>query len=156
MWGDILFKKNIYLIPITDYNVEIKDENNLINLHDYLKKYYPKLAKLEDDKASIICKEMSSEGIKKEIELIELKKKEYCEKFNIPYYIIAVGNKNNLKELFTKEVLYSRDSSILDIRKITKAELLEYYNIKYDRKIEKFINRRNFKLINMNDKGVKK
>lgn len=156
MWGDILFKKNIYLIPITDYNVEIKDENNLINLHDYLKKYYPKLAKLEDNKASIICKEMSSEKMKKEIELIELKKKEYCESLKIPYYIIAVGNKNNLKELSTKEVLYSKDITMLDMRKIAKNELIEYYNIEYDKKIEKFINRRNFKLINTNDKGVKK
>lgn len=151
-----MFKKNIYLIPITDYNVEIKDGNDLINLHDYLKKYYPKLAKLEEDKVSIICRDLSSERLKQEVELIELQKKEYCDKLNIPYYIIAMGYRNNLKELVTKESLYSKDSCTLNTRKITKAELLKYYNADYDKKIEKFINRRNFKVISINDKGVTK
>ena len=149
-----MFKKDIYLIPITDFSVQIKDGNNLICLYDYLKKYYSKLAKLEDSKMTIICKEITNERIKKEIELVELKKRDYCDKLNIPYYIIAVGNKKHFKELCTKEELFSNDSSILDTRKIPKNQLIEYYNLEYDKKIEKFFNRRNFKLISTNDKKV--
>lgn len=152
MRGDILFKKNIYIIPINDYNVKIKDENNYISLYNYLKKYYPKLAKFEEEKLSIICRVVSNETIKKNIELIDLKKKEYCDKLNIPNYIIGVGNRYCLKELVTKESLYPKDSSILYIRKISRDELLKYYDEEYDKKISKFINRRNFKLISIDDK----
>lgn len=156
-----MFDKNYYLIPIFDRCILIKDsENNNVSLYDYTKQNYPNLIKLEEERIGIVYSgdidKSLTEAQKAQISMIESKEKLLTDELGIPLFILAVGNNKKAYEIITNEPLISKIPDGLSIRKVSKSKFQKYYDIIYYSRIKKFINRRNFKLINGNNQKILK
>lgn len=147
-----MFNKKYYLIPIFDKCVFIKDsDQDHIPLYWYTKKYFSTLTKLEEERVGIIysgnCNNPLTYLQKSKISMVQAKQKQKSDEIGIPLFILAVGNNKKVYEIITKEPILSNTSASLSIREVSRSEFEKEYNSMYDSKIQKFINRRNFRLI---------
>ncbi len=117
---EVKVKNNIYLIPITDFLISVGG----IPLCDYLSTYYPTFKRLEDERISIIFsasmyddepEEEKNEHERRYQKHLEFTKR-CAEDARIPLYLIAVGNKNNVREIVTNIKITSDQPASLDFR----------------------------------------
>lgn len=143
-----------YVIPITDSSILIRGANSIyIPLSEYVSKYYPRLMKLEEKRISIISNyhtnSLLTDFDRLRLEDIQRKKEEASKKFQIPLNILAVGNSVRSYEIVTEEMVYGQGSEtgFLSIHQESVRVFQTYYNNEYIHRIKRFINRRNFELI---------
>lgn len=138
--------KNYYKIPIFEQNIKIDN----ISLKEILKQDYQSLYDLYDERISIIW-ERGDEGLtKKQNESLNQnkeKREKKAEKLFIPLYLLAIGTDHITYEASTFKELKSDYEATLSVRKITKEEFTKLYTRDYQVKVNKFINRKNIKLV---------
>lgn len=143
-----------YVIPITDSSILIKGADSIyIPLGEYVSKYYSKLMKLEEKRIFTIYSGGMDNPLtdlqKLKIEVINKQKASVASSLKIPLHILAVGNSVRAYEVVTNEMVYGRDGKthFLSFRQESEEVFNTYYNSEYIRRVKRFINRRNFELI---------
>ncbi len=143
-----------YVIPITDSSILIKGANSIyIPLSEYVSKYYPRLMKLEEKRNLIIFNENINSAFTEldqlRIESIERQKIEISKTFQIPLNLLAVGNSVRAFEIVTNEMVcgLGGETSYFSTYQESEETFHTYYNSEYIHKVKRFINRRNFELI---------
>ena len=141
-----------YVIPLMDSNILIPDrEGKNISITEYVKKYYPTLAQLEEERISIIYSGVYDAPFtakqQEELKNNALQKEEVAHELGIPLQILAVSDDDGTYEVVTHSRVSSETCIFLDVREQPKNIYLTYYNGEYIRKVERFMKRKDFIVI---------
>jgi len=143
-----------YVIPIMESKILIPYRmGKYIPISEYVRKYYPKLADLEEERVSIICSgDYCASYTKKQHEQLQrnaFQKRQVAEQLGIPLYILATKNWGQAYEVETHSKILSdqNESVFLDTREQPKNVYLTYYNGDYIARVKKFFQRKDFIVI---------
>lgn len=144
--------KKYYVIPMIESGIffPYRDGSD-ISICDYVKRYYPRLAHLENERLSIICSgNYCSPFTKKQKEQLQDnadQKRKVANELGIPLYILAINDGKKTYEVETHSIISSSNQAFLDIREQPRNIFLTYYNGDYIQKVRRLINRKNFTVI---------
>jgi len=136
-----------YIIPVVESDILIpyKGESK-ISISKYVEKYYPRLARLENDRLSIIdegdyCTLMTKEQVRQLQDNTDQKKK-LANELGIPLHILAMNEGGETYEVATHSKIDSNNQDFLKFREQPRNVFLTYYNGDYIEKAQKFMKRK--------------
>lgn len=147
--------KKFYLIPINSSKVLI----NKIDLIEYLKKNYLEIYQLYSIKSDLIrgrkhgdmlIEKLQQERFDTNNKQIEILSQHY----QVPLYLIAYGNDNIVKEVFTDVEIDINNS--VSVRKIEGSKVLDFLDLEYSNRVRGFLNFLPKKFIDTDDSLISK
>lgn len=144
--------KKYYVIPMIESGIFLPyRDGNDISICDYVKRYYPKLASLESERLSIICNgnycSPFTQKQKEQLQNNAHQKRKVANELGIPLHILAINEGEETYEVETHSTITSSGQAFLDVREQPRRIFLTYYNGDYIQKVRRFINRKNFIVI---------
>ena len=139
IYGGVILEKNYYLIPL------IKEKNiyyNGISLVEYIKKTFPLLYELEEERISILYSSDVNLPMPNEFEELYHSQQELTKEIynflDLPQRLIVVGNNSQVKEIKTRNILVSKYEVAFSIRKKKYTEILPVLKNDYIKKVHNF------------------